>query len=179
MLNTGLDLCWSQPLRAVGSSCRGSRCWRRLFCCSLSYDQVPRSLVIHFVVVFSASYGVLRRYNSVLQHCCRCQLDDPLDAVAVHAGGGLQSTSPFLQYWRKKDTSSLTPGLWGLLCVPFFMSANLEVGMRGILFDGEAFFLVTLAISHNLGYYLLKILFDTEAFFGQLWQSRKSLIITC
>ena len=42
------------------------------------------------------------------------------------------------------------------------MSANLEVGMRGILFDGEAFFL---AILHILDYYLLKILFDAEAFF--------------
>ena len=28
-------------------------------------------------------------------------------------------------------------GLWGLLAVPFFMSANLEVGQRGILFDGH------------------------------------------
>ena len=66
MVNQGLDLCWSQPLRAVGSSCRGSRCWIRLFCCSLSYDQVSRSLVIHFVVVFSASYGVLRCYRGII-----------------------------------------------------------------------------------------------------------------
>ena len=35
----------------------------------------------------------------------RLRLDDPLDAVAVHGGGGLL----------------------GVLCVPFFMVANLEV----------------------------------------------------
>ena len=45
----------------------------------------------------------------------RLKLDDPLDAVAVHGGGGL----------------------WGLLCVPFFMSAGLEEGQRGVFFDGE------------------------------------------
>ena len=45
----------------------------------------------------------------------RFKLDDPLDAVAVHGGGGL----------------------WGLVCVPFFMSAGLPEGERGILFDGE------------------------------------------
>ena len=28
-------------------------------------------------------------------------------------------------------------GLWGLLAVPFFMSANLSPGQRGILFDGH------------------------------------------
>merc|ERR1711971_1302324 len=42
-------------------------------------------------------------------------MDDPLDAVAVHGGGGL----------------------WGLLCVPFFMSAGLKEGERGIIFDGH------------------------------------------
>jgi len=45
----------------------------------------------------------------------RAKLDDPLDAVAVHGGGGL----------------------WGLLCVPFFMSAGLKEGERGIIFDGH------------------------------------------
>ena len=45
----------------------------------------------------------------------RLKLDDPLDAVAVHGGGGL----------------------WGLLCVPFFMSAGLEEGQRGVFFDGR------------------------------------------
>jgi len=43
------------------------------------------------------------------------RLDDPLDAVAVHGGGGL----------------------FGLLCVPFLMYANQEVGERGILWDGH------------------------------------------
>merc|ERR1719336_3136216 len=45
----------------------------------------------------------------------RAKLDDPLDAVAVHGGGGM----------------------WGLLCVPFFMSAGLKEGERGIIFDGH------------------------------------------
>jgi Amt family ammonium transporter len=45
----------------------------------------------------------------------RAKLDDPLDAVAVHGGGGL----------------------WGLICVPFFMSAGLKEGERGIIFDGH------------------------------------------
>jgi len=43
------------------------------------------------------------------------QLDDPLDAVAVHGAGGL----------------------WGLVCVPFFMYAGLEVGERGVFWDGH------------------------------------------
>merc|ERR1711962_1738414 len=42
------------------------------------------------------------------------QLDDPLDAVAVHGAGGL----------------------WGLFMVPWFMYANLEEGKRGIFWDG-------------------------------------------
>merc|ERR1719499_2857575 len=46
------------------------------------------------------------------------KLDDPLDAVAVHGGGGL----------------------WGLLMVPFFMSANRAIGERGIFFDGHTSF---------------------------------------
>jgi len=45
----------------------------------------------------------------------RMKLDDPLDAVAVHGAGGLL----------------------GIIAVPFFMSANLEVGSRGILWDGH------------------------------------------
>jgi len=77
------------------------------------------------------------------------QLDDPLDAVAVHGAGGL----------------------WGLLCVPFFMYANLEVGQRGILWDGH--------LAHPwtvLGYNLLGALCITVwsamwglAIFGSMW----------
>ena len=42
-------------------------------------------------------------------------MDDPLDAVAVHGGGGLV----------------------GLLSVPWFMYVNLEDGQRGIFWDGD------------------------------------------
>ena len=45
----------------------------------------------------------------------RLKLDDPLDAVAVHGAGGLV----------------------GILAVPWFMVANLEIGQRGILWDGH------------------------------------------
>ena len=45
----------------------------------------------------------------------RLQLDDPLDAVAVHGAGGLI----------------------GLLSVPWFMFSGLEVGSRGIFWDGH------------------------------------------
>ena len=44
----------------------------------------------------------------------RLQLDDPLDAVAVHGGGGLV----------------------GLLAVPVLMEVGLEPGERGLLWDG-------------------------------------------
>ena len=44
----------------------------------------------------------------------RLQLDDPLDAVAVHGGGGLV----------------------GLLAVPVFMQVGLEPGERGLLWAG-------------------------------------------
>ena len=45
----------------------------------------------------------------------RARLDDPLDAVAVHGGGGLV----------------------GLLSVPWLMYVNLEEGQRGIFWDGD------------------------------------------
>ena len=43
-------------------------------------------------------------------------MDDPLDAVAVHAGGGLV----------------------GLLAVPFFMYRGLQPGERGVFWDGAS-----------------------------------------
>eukprot|EP00090_Calanus_glacialis_P008846 TRINITY_DN1716_c0_g1_i2.p1 TRINITY_DN1716_c0_g1~~TRINITY_DN1716_c0_g1_i2.p1 ORF type:complete len:555 (-),score=145.72 TRINITY_DN1716_c0_g1_i2:254-1918(-) len=46
----------------------------------------------------------------------RLQLDDPLDAVAVHGAGGLV----------------------GILSVPWFMYVGLEKGERGIFWDGDA-----------------------------------------
>jgi len=45
----------------------------------------------------------------------KMRLDDPLDAVAVHGGGGLV----------------------GLLCVPWFMYVGLKPGQRGIFWDGD------------------------------------------
>ena len=45
----------------------------------------------------------------------KLRLDDPLDAVAVHGGGGIV----------------------GLLCVPWFMYVGLEAGERGIFWDGH------------------------------------------
>lgn len=44
------------------------------------------------------------------------RVDDPLDAVAVHAGGGLV----------------------GLLAVPFFMYRGLQPGERGVFWDGDS-----------------------------------------
>ena len=46
----------------------------------------------------------------------RLKLDDPLDAVAVHGGGGIV----------------------GILAVPWFMYVGLETGERGIFWDGHA-----------------------------------------
>ena len=43
-----------------------------------------------------------------------------------------------------------TPGLWGLLCVPFFMSVNLPVGERGILFDGGISYVFSSLIQKKL-----------------------------
>jgi len=53
----------------------------------------------------------------LIVHCLmlKAKMDDPLDACAVHGGGGL----------------------WGLLCVPFFMSVGLDNGQRGIFWDGH------------------------------------------
>ena len=45
----------------------------------------------------------------------RLKLDDPLDAVAVHGGGGIV----------------------GLIAVPWFMYVGLETGERGIFWDGH------------------------------------------
>lgn len=66
------------------------------------------------VVGAGAGFAFLSVHTLMLKF----KLDDPLDAVAVHGGGGL----------------------WGLLCVPFFMSAGLPEGERGILFDGHLSF---------------------------------------
>merc|ERR1719233_2308912 len=46
----------------------------------------------------------------------KLRLDDPLDAVAVHGGGGIV----------------------GILSVPWFMYVGLEVGERGIFWDGNS-----------------------------------------
>ena len=54
-------------------------------------------------------------YSGALHLVLRFRLDDPLDAVAVHGGGGLV----------------------GLLSVPWFMYVKLEEGQRGIFWDGD------------------------------------------
>lgn len=58
----------------------------------------------------------------------KCRLDDPLDAVGVHGGGGLA----------------------GLLCVPWFMYVNLEEGQRGIFWDGHTSH-PWLVLAHQIG----------------------------
>ena len=57
----------------------------------------------------------------------RLELDDPLDAVAVHGGGGIV----------------------GLLCVPWFMYAGQAEGERGIFWDGNTSF-PWLVLGHNI-----------------------------
>ena len=57
----------------------------------------------------------------------RFRLDDPLDAVAVHGGGGIV----------------------GLLCVPWFMYAGQAEGQRGIFWDGHTSF-PWLVLGHNI-----------------------------
>ena len=57
----------------------------------------------------------------------RLELDDPLDAVAVHGGGGIV----------------------GLLCVPWFMYAGQAEGQRGIFWDGHTSF-PWLVLGHNI-----------------------------
>ena len=58
----------------------------------------------------------------------RLQLDDPLDAVAVHGAGGLV----------------------GILSVPWFMYVGLENGERGIFWDGGSSF-PWMVLAHNIG----------------------------
>ena len=36
--------------------------------------------------------------------------------------------------------------MWGLLCVPFFMSAGLKEGERGIIFDGERMLIMMIMV---------------------------------
>ena len=36
--------------------------------------------------------------------------------------------------------------MWGLLCVPFFMSAGLKEGERGIIFDGEMMMIMAMMV---------------------------------
>ena len=60
------------------------------------------------------SWGGLA-FNTLHHLMVSLHLDDPLDAVAVHGGGGLV----------------------GLLAVPVFMVVGLEPGERGLLWDGD------------------------------------------
>ena len=36
--------------------------------------------------------------------------------------------------------------MWGLLCVPFFMSAGLKEGERGIIFDGQMMLIMMMMV---------------------------------
>merc|ERR1712233_106795 len=84
---------------------------------------IPLAGLGGFILIFgflafnggSQSTGAAFVYLCIHTLMIRAKLDDPLDAVAVHGGGGL----------------------WGLLCVPFFMSAGLKEDERGIIFDGH------------------------------------------
>ena len=79
----------------------------------------------------------------------RLRLDDPLDAVAVHGAGGLV----------------------GVLAVPWFMVAYLEVGERGILWDGHLSH-PWLVLGYNLAGALVIILwscFWSALLFGSLY----------
>jgi len=61
--------------------------------------------------------GAIGGFWFVIVHHLMLQLklDDPLDAVAVHGAGGIV----------------------GIVAVPFFMVVNLEVGHRGLFWDGN------------------------------------------
>ena len=66
-------------------------------------------------------------YIILISLVARLELDDPLDAVAVHGGGGIV----------------------GLLCVPWFMYAGQAEGQRGIFWDGHTSF-PWLVLGHNI-----------------------------
>ena len=66
-------------------------------------------------------------YIILITLVARLELDDPLDAVAVHGGGGIV----------------------GLLCVPWFMYAGQAEGERGIFWDGHTSF-PWLVLGHNI-----------------------------
>jgi len=79
----------------------------------------------------------------------KLKLDDPLDAVAVHGGGGIV----------------------GILAVPWFMYAGLEVGERGIFWDGHTS-APWLVLAYNLAGSLCIMLwsvFWSTALFGSLY----------
>ena len=79
----------------------------------------------------------------------KLKLDDPLDAVAVHGAGGLV----------------------GILAVPWFMVANLNVGERGILWDGHTSH-PWLVLGYNIAGALVIVLwscFWSSALFGSLY----------
>jgi len=78
-------------------------------------------------LVVGALGGFLYLFVHVMM--LKCKLDDPLDAVAVHGGGGL----------------------CGLLAVPFFMSVGLEHGQRGIFWDGHTSYPWTVLGIHCAG----------------------------
>ena len=73
--------------------------------------------------------GALGGFGFMLIHhmMLKLKLDDPLDAVAVHGAGGLV----------------------GLLSVPWFMYVGLDVGERGIFWDGD-FAHPWLVLAHQL-----------------------------
>ena len=58
--------------------------------------------------------------------CCCCSTRVLLSVLHVNLKDLAQNCSKIFD-----------AGLWGLICVPFFMSAGLKEGERGIIFDGE------------------------------------------
>ena len=71
--------------------------------------------------------SIISIYLDLMLSIARLELDDPLDAVAVHGGGGIV----------------------GLLCVPWFMYAGQAEGERGIFWDGNTSF-PWLVLGHNI-----------------------------
>ena len=82
----GVSLCWCKPLSSMGRPPCWCWSWLRICRGAFSDDQVGQ----HGVYLWKQTRRWqidITSWQEVL--ISRCRFDDPLDAVAVHAGGGL------------------------------------------------------------------------------------------
>ena len=143
----GVSLCWCKPLSSMGRP--PCWCWSWLCVCrgAFSDDQVGHhgvylwkqigdKLILHVDKKCSFPGVVLTTPWMQWLYMLEEVSTNLIYKIICHPCLPILTLNIGVWWSAKMEMIMATPGLWGLLCVPFFMSVNLPVGERGILFDG-------------------------------------------